>query len=249
MRILISPAKKMNIDTDSLPHQHLPLFLEQSQRILQALQQLDYTQAKALWNCSDAIARPHFERLSKINLHRQLTPAILAYEGIQYTYMAPGVFDVQELAYIQQHLRIMSGFYGLLRPFDGIVPYRLEMQAKLGVDGHSNLYHFWKDHLAAQLAQESEQIVCLASKEYSKAIAPFLPPQVRRTSCVFGEWQGGKIVEKGTLCKMARGEMVRYMAENKVTDTAQLQGFKRLGFAYASAHSTENEIVFIKGED
>ena len=165
MKIIISPAKKMNTDTDSLPVQGLPQFLPQSRILLDKLRQMDYSQLKSLWNCNDSIAQLNADRLERANLEKQLTPAILAYEGIQYQYMAPSVFTNEEFAYVQRHLRILSGFYGVLRPFDGVVPYRLEMQAKLAVESAKDLYSFWGATLAQNLCADSDTIINLAAKD------------------------------------------------------------------------------------
>ncbi|MBQ2879992.1 MAG: YaaA family protein, partial [Anaerotignum sp.] len=142
-------------------------------------------------------------------------------------------------------LRILSGFYGILRPFDGIVPYRLEMQAKLSVNGTKDLYAFWGDTLAAHLAVGTECIINLASKEYSLCISKHLPPSVRFITCVFGEWKDGKIIEKGTICKMARGEMVRFLAENQITEPEGIKAFSQLNYQYSAEHSTEDTYVFL----
>lgn len=176
MRLIISPAKKMKVDTDSFPCHRLPAFLPQTQEILARLQTMSGQELKSLWKCSDKIALLNQQRLACMDLHRMLTPAILAYEGIQYQYMAPGVFNQEELAYVEEHLRILSGFYGLLRPFDGVTPYRLEMQAKLAVSGAKDLYAYWGDTLAKALSRETRVIVNLASKEYSRCIAATLAP-------------------------------------------------------------------------
>ena len=148
MRIVISPAKKMNIDLDSFAPEGLPLFLPEAERLKEVLQKMTPRQLQTLWRCSDTLAAQNVERLASMDLYHRLTPAVLAYEGIQYQYMAPGVFSAEQLDYIREHLRILSGFYGLLRPFDGVTPYRLEMQAKLPVDGCSDLYGFWGAKLA-----------------------------------------------------------------------------------------------------
>ncbi len=136
MRIIISPAKKMHEDADSLEPLGPPRFLPEAERLLSVLRPMPLRELKALWQCSDAIAALNAERLRRMDLRGRQTPAVLSYEGIQYQYMAPGVFETGQFAYLQEHLRILSGFYGLLRPFDGVVPYRLEMQARLPVDGH-----------------------------------------------------------------------------------------------------------------
>lgn len=246
MRIIISPAKKMRVDTDSLPWQELPLFLEQTKHLMYILKGMSPEDLKKLWKCNDQILQLNLERLQNMDLEKQLTPAVLAYEGIQYQYMAPGVFTDEEFRYIQEHLRILSGFYGLLKPFDGVTPYRLEMQAKLKAGKSRDLYQYWGSAIAESLFAETDCIVNLASKEYSQCVFKYLPPGVRFITCVFGEEKDGKIIEKGTMCKMARGEMVRYMAENQITNVEELKAFSRMDYRYSSALSDENFFVFVR---
>lgn len=246
MRIIISPAKKMKVDTDSLNYQQFPPFIEDTQILLKHLRKLSYKEAKTLWKCNDKIAMLNYERIHHMDLHRNLTPAILAFEGIQYQYMAPVVFQTEEFQYLQTHLRILSGFYGLLHPFDGVVPYRLEMQAKLNGDGFKNLYEFWNSRLAEQLFSESRCIVNLASKEYSKCISKYLDEKTRFVTCVFGEMIENKVVEKGTLVKMARGEMVRFMAEKKIENVEEIKAFNRLDYLFSDQLSDENTYIFLK---
>ena len=246
MRIIIAPAKKMIVDTDSFAVDSPPQFLEQAERLKSALQTMPPKELQSLWKCNDAIAKLNVERLEHMDLCRNLTPAIIAYEGIQYRYMAPGVMEASHLDYLREHLRILSGFYGLLRPFDGVIPYRLEMQAKLAVDGCRDLYRFWGDRLARQLAAETDFVLNLASKEYSKAVEPHLPENIRFVTCTFGEWKGGKVIEKGTQCKMARGQMVRWMAEHKIKDPENLRAFDQLGYCFREELSEKNHFVFLE---
>lgn len=245
MRIIISPAKKMNVDTDTLPWRDLPQFLGWAETLYDRLRGMDETRLKALWKCSDAIVRQNVERLRQTDLRTRLTPAILSYEGIQYRYMAPGVFTAEQLAYVQGHLRILSGLYGVLRPFDGVTPYRLEMQAKLQTADADDLYGFWGGSIADNLYAETDCIVNLASKEYSVCISRYKKPGTRFITCVFGEEKGGKINEKGTLCKMARGEMVRHLAECSAEGPDALRSFSALGYAYAPEHSGAETYVFL----
>ena len=228
MRIIISPAKKMKVDTDSFPYRDLPAFLSNTEEICGLLRSMSYDELKKLWKCNDQIAQLNVQRLRDMDLLGRLTPAVLAYEGIQYQYMAPGVFTDQEYAYIQAHLRILSGFYGVLRPFDGVTPYRLEMQAKLRIGACKDLYAYWGDRLAKSLLAETDCILNLASKEYSVCVSKYLPDSARFITCVFGEEKDGKVMEKGTMCKMARGEMVRYMAQNQIENPEQLKSFSSL---------------------
>lgn len=245
MRIIISPAKKMNVD-DGLPWEELPFFIDRTEELFQKLKSMDYTELQKLWKCNDQIAKQNVERLQYMKLRGDLTPAILAYEGIQYQYMAPSVFTDEEFSYVQEHLRILSGFYGLLKPFDGVTPYRLEMQSKLRFGNTKDLYAFWGDSLAKKLLEETDCIINLASKEYSQCISRYLPSNVRFITCIFGEEADGKIVEKGTLCKMARGEMVRWMAEHQVKEPQMLQQFEGRNHRFSAKYSTEDTLVFLK---
>lgn len=246
MRLIISPAKKMNAAPDVLEFQGYPEFLEDTDILRRYISGLSYGDAKALWKCNDAIAEQNFERFRDMDLRRNLTAAIVAYEGIQYQYMAPTVMDRDALDYIQEHLRILSGFYGILKPLDGVVPYRLEMQAKANVDGHKNLYSFWGKRLAETLFSETDTIINLASKEYSKCVSSHLTPDITFITCVFGEYVNGKVVEKGTYAKMARGEMVRFLAEQKAETPEVMKQFDRLGYVYDADASDEKTYVFIK---
>lgn len=244
MKIIISPAKKMKVDTDSMPYFDLPVFLKKTEELLQTLKSMSYEELKRLWKCNDSIAALNVGRLAQMDLYRNLTPAVLSYEGIQYQYMAPGVFTDQGCSYIQEHLRILSGFYGILKPFDGVTPYRLEMQSKLNLGEKRDLYDFWGSDLAKSLTEETDCIINLASKEYSLAVSKYLPKTVRFVSCSFGEIINGKVIEKGTMCKMARGEMVRFMAENQVTSVEQMKDFCCMNYHYAEEFSKADRMVF-----
>ena len=246
MRIILSPAKKMVYDPDAPNPQSLPFFLEKTQRLLDRLKAMTPAELQALWACNDRIAAQNVERIARMDLRRALTPAVLSYDGIAYTRMAPQVFTREEEEYVAERLRILSGFYGLLRPTDGVTPYRLEMQAKLTVDGAKDLYGFWGDALAKRLESETDTIVNLASKEYAKAVLGHLCAGTRVLTCAFCETKGAKVIEKATLCKMARGEMVRFMAENRVERLEDIRSFDRYGFAYDRERSDEDTYVFIR---
>lgn len=247
MKIIISPAKKMNVDTDTLAHHDLPVFLDRTKELMNYMKSLSFEEAKKLWGCNDKIAAQNFERYTQMDLERLLTPAILSYEGIQYQYMSPMVFSETGLSYIQNNLRILSGFYGILKPFDGVTPYRLEMQAKASIGGFKDLYDYWGASLYQDLTSDGDKIILnLASKEYSKCIEKYRTPDIRYITCIFGENANGKIVQKGTFAKMARGEMVRFLAENEINTLEGVKEFCGLGYSFSAENSTENEYVFVK---
>ncbi len=246
MKIIISPAKKMNSEDDFLLHDQLPAFLEKTEILLAYLKSLSYAQLKKLLACNDSIAQVNFLRYQQMDLYARPTPALLAYEGIQYQYMAPSVFTEDEFRYIQAHLRILSGFYGILRPMDGVVPYRLEMQAKLKTNFCKNLYDFWGDCLFRFLKAEDDTLVNLSSGEYSKAVLPYIKNSMRVITPIFGEQIQGKIKEKGVYVKMARGEMVRYLAQEGATNPEIMKEFDRLGYRYHPEYSDDSTWVFLR---
>ncbi len=246
MRIIISPAKKMTVNNHIFGHRQMPVFVGAAKTLLDYLQGLDYEALKAIWKCSDKLAKENFIRVQNMALDKNLTPAIFAYEGLQYQSMGANIFTNQELDYVDQHLRILSGLYGVLRPFDGIVPYRLEMQAKFQDWDYDNLYEFWHNKIGDHLFAETNCIINLASAEYSKTIAKHLPLDTEFITCVFGELTQGRVIQKATLLKMARGEMIRFMAAHNITQPEEIKGFNRLGYSFNADLSNQDSYVFIR---
>ena len=248
MKIIISPAKKMNIDDDIFEYRSKPVFFEQAEEIMNYMKNLSYDECKTIWKCSDKLAQLNYDRVVNMDLNYRLTPALFSYEGIQYQYMGARVLSRDALEYLQDNLRILSGFYGILKPLDGVVPYRLEMQSKFINYKNKDLYEYWADKIANSLFEETNLIINLASKEYSKCVEKYLKnsPETKFITCVFGEIKGDKVIEKGTLAKMARGEMVRYLAQNKICDLEGLKRFDKLEYKYSQEKSNENTYVFIK---
>lgn len=244
MRIIVSPAKKMNINTDTIGPMGLPTFIDKSVEILAWLKNKSEDELKELWKCNNKILEQNIKRLEDMDLYHGLSPAILSYEGIAYQYMAPAVFEEGHFDYVQKHLRILSAFYGSLKPMDGVTPYRLEMQAKTSIGNTKNLYEFWGDLIYKDVRDESGIIINLASKEYSKCIEKYLSSEDTCITITFCELYDGKLVTKGTYAKMARGEMVRYMAENDIENPVEIKGFNRLGYIYRDDLSSETEYVF-----
>lgn len=247
MKIIISPAKKMRREVDGIDAVTTPIFSERSKELLHYLKTLSLPELKKLLACNDSLATLNYERFQHMDLDRQGEPALWMYEGIQYQYMAVSVFDDAQIAYAQEHLRILSGFYGVLKPLDGIVPYRLEMQAKLKMAHYNNLYDFWKDALYKELSKEETCIINLASEEYSRCITRYCKDPFQMINVIFGELQqDGSIKEKGVYAKMARGEMVRYLCEHQVDALAQIKAFDRLHYRFDEGRSDECTYVFVR---
>lgn len=257
MRFIISPAKKMNVADDMFAWRDLPRLLPQTEQILDKLRTLSYEELKAVWKCSDKLAVLNYERVRNMSLLRGLSPAVFSYEGIQYQHLAPQVMTADQLEYLQEHLRILSGFYGVLRPFDGVTPYRLEMQANLPVAGAKDLYDFWGSQLFDTLREEAPVIVNLASVEYAKAIEGHVKRaalsgdrDVSMVTCLFGTLKDGKLIQRSTEAKAARGSFVRWCAENQVESPGEFVKFDVMGYRYNGMLSTKycvsEKLVFVK---
>ena len=244
MKIILSPAKKMIVDIDNIAPVELPVFIDKTAEILSWMKSKSKEELKAIWKCNDKIAEQNFNRLENMDLYNRLTPAVLAYEGIAFQYMAPSVFEIQQFEYLQNHLRILSAFYGVLKPMDGVTPYRLEMQVKAEIEETANLYDYWGDRLYHSVIDDSRTIINLASKEYSKCIERYLSDKDNYIMITFCELSGDNLVTKGTYAKMARGEMVRFMAENNIENPVDIQKFDRLGYTFRGNLSSKTEYVF-----
>lgn len=244
MKIIISPAKKMNEELDSLEPIDIPVFIHKSEEILNNLRKKSYDELISIWKCNEKIGRLNYERILNMDLNSRLTPAILSYEGIAFKYMAPSVFEYSHFKYVESNLRILSGFYGVLKPMNGVTPYRLEMQANISINGHKNLYDFWGSHIYDEVIDDSRIIINLASKEYSKCVEKYLFNDDRFITCSFVEDAKGKLTTKGTYAKMARGEMVKYMAETNVKEPEDIKDFNRLGYEFRDDLSNDYEYIF-----
>lgn len=236
MDIIIAPAKQMKMVDDFPLELSYPAYLDQTEKLLKHLAGLTFDELKAVMAASDKITKQAYDNFQTMDLEKNLSPAILSYNGIQYKYMAPNVFTDEEYDYISRHLYILSGFYGILKPFDGIVNYRLEMQAKCPF----SLYEFWKDKPAQVLTDPI--ILNLASEEYAKCIRPYKPLVDVR----FLEEDNGKLKEKGVYAKMARGDMVNYLASIQADSLNQVKQYDRQGYSFDESLSTDSTITFVR---
>lgn len=246
MKIIISPAKKMKEDYFNYDYDNLPKYLDKTEEILGVLKSLDYQKLKEIWSCNDEIAKINYERLENMDLKHNLTAAVASYVGLVFQNIGVNVLEESDIEYLRENLKILSGFYGILNAFDGIKPYRLEMQAKLEVKSAKNLYDFWSDSLYKELFKENDVVVNLASSEYSKSIQKYLKKDDKFVTIDFLTCSNGKYVQKATLAKEARGQMVRFMAENSVKTLDEIKKFNVFGYKYSENLSNDKKMVFIK---
>lgn len=248
LRFIISPAKKMRaVDAPPWPARE-PRFLARTAELMRAVQALSRDEAQRLWACSDRLTDLNYGRFRDMDLARDTTAAVISYEGIQFTHLAAEVMSEGELDWLDERLRILSGFYGMLRPLDGVAPYRLEMQARLAVGGASDLYEFWGDTLYESLASEGcDTIVNVASVEYARAVTPWARPDGPQVlTCLFGVLRDGRLRQPATEAKAARGTFVRWCAEHRVEDVADLRGFHERGYALDAERSSDDTLVFVR---
>ncbi len=243
MRIIISPAKKMRVDSDVFRAEGTPIFIERARELQGLLRSLGRDELRRVWACSEKLFSKA-EGLLSYELEDASTPALIAYDGIQYQYMAPKAFSYDELGYVEEHLRIISGFYGILRPLDRVIPYRLEMQASF--PGRGGLYAYWKDDIYSALTNKDRLIVNLASQEYARAIRPYLDRSDRFIDVYFAEIVDGRPVEKGVYAKIARGEMVRFLASRKAEGAEVMKEFTFSGYHFDSHLSSNDRYVFLR---
>lgn len=252
MKIIISPAKKMHRDGETFSVVSKPVFIDEADKIKNRLSGMSRDELKKLWKCSDELTDKNIERLKNMDVYSGLSAAITSYEGIQYQYMSPKTLENEGLLYLDKHLRIISGLYGIVRPFDGVREYRLEMQALLKIGDKRNLYDFWGSRICDYIIEEdlksneTQAVINLASEEYSKVVLPYIKERTKCISISFLKSTDKGFKKQATLQKMARGEMVRYMAEQNITDPEALKDFNRLGFEFCQEMSDESNLTFIK---
>lgn len=247
MIIIISPTKQMKINTLQEANA-VPVFVKESSKLAEALKTLTMEELQKLMKVNGKIAAENRERYQNIAFDLNGSCAIHTYHGLQFQYMQ--LESKEQLCYVQQHVRIVSGMYGLVKPMDSIYPYRLEMQAALAVDGAKDIYEFWGDKLAEELIKELDSheepyLVNLASKEYEKAILPYTDEK-QVIHILFKLRKNGKLKTESTQVKMARGRMIHYLSAQQIDSLEGIKQFCEDDYHYEQALSDAQHYVFVK---
>jgi len=253
MLFLLSPAKALDYDTPvppDLPHT-APLFAKQSAELIAVLREKSPQQIAELMKLSDPLASLNAARYAAWRPRFTATnsrQAALAFNGDVYGGLDVRTLKAAELDWLQQHLCILSGLYGVLRPLDWMQPYRLEMGTRLATGRGDNLYQFWgariSEYLNERLAADASPVVVnLASQEYFKAVDR-KALKARVIDCVFEDYKGGQYKVISFLAKRARGLMARYAARHRIATPRRLEGFDLEGYAFAPAASRPERLVF-----
>lgn len=250
MLVFLSPAKTMRINKIESIQCETPLLKPHNQKILKVLQELSVSDIQSIMKVNEKIATKTHENYNDIQFDATGSPALYTYDGMQYKAMATELFTNDDMIYANEHIRILSGLYGILKPNTSIYPYRLEMQLKLSIDKAKNLYEFWEEPIREYLqnAESRHQVyVNLASSEYSKVIANFMNrEEIDFVTCTFKVKKGDKLKVESTASKKVRGLMVQYIVKNRIEQKERLRMFDLDGFAYCKELSTEKEYIFIK---
>ncbi|KXZ68613.1 peroxide stress protein YaaA [Acinetobacter venetianus] len=256
MLALISPAKTLDYET-ALPTDTYtqPRLLEQSQQLIDVCRKLSATEIAALMSVSEKIANLNVDRFRDWNADFDFSnarQALFAFKGDVYTGLDAYHLKDQDIDFAQQHLRMLSGLYGLLRPLDLMMPYRLEMGTKLKNSRGHNLYEFWGNMITDQINQDLAEIdakvlVNLASDEYYKSVNE-KKIQAEIIKPVFLDQKNGKYKVISFYAKKARGLMARYLIENKLSQVEQLKAFDSEGYYFDAESSSNKELVFKRDE-
>lgn len=254
MLILISPAK--TLDENIAPHEGLkqfaptqPQFMSEAEELVANLQQKSVAELAALMKISQPLAELNHVRFQNFSAPfdtSNATPAIFSFKGDVYLPLRLPEYGALEFEFLSQHLRILSGLYGLLRPLDLLYPYRLEMGTKLQMGAHRNLYQFWGDIITNAINEiEADVVINLASEEYFKAVraerlnAPLV-------NVIFKERKRDDYKIVGVHAKAARGEMLNFMVQNAITQVEGLKDFNIKGYQFTPHLSTTNNYVFVR---
>ena len=250
MLIVLSPAKSLDFDTPVKTRlSTTPRFLDRSAQLIESLRTLSPAQLSGLMDLSDALASLNVGRYASwTGQDEHARQAVLAFDGDVYAGLEARSLKPKQLAYAQDRVRILSGLYGLLRPFDLIEPHRLEMGTRLANEHGKDLYAFWGEAITQRLRADLEEqgagaLVNLASEEYFKSVKPKLLP-VPVITPVFEEWKNGKYKIISFFAKRARGMMARYAAVKGITDPQKLKRFDMDGYAFAKDASNDKHWVF-----
>lgn len=257
MKLVISPAKTLDFESAPVTQTYSdPSFLENSQLLIDELKELSQADVATLMKLSDKLAALNVARFG--SWETPFTPenakqAILAFKGDVYTGLDAESFSEEDFSFAQNHLRILSGLYGLLKPLDLIQPYRLEMGTKFANSRGKNLYEFWDmqltDALNNEFSEEKEPVLInLASNEYFKAVKT-KNLQAEVITPVFKDWKNGQYKMISFYAKKARGLMAAYIIQNQLSDPEQLKNFDTEGYYFSEEQSKGNEWVFLRDHD
>ncbi|WP_238883271.1 peroxide stress protein YaaA [Clostridium sp. YIM B02551] len=255
MIYVISPAKTMDLKKQSkIESNKLPMFIKEAERIMDELKKYDPESISSLMKISNKLAELNFFRNQAFDSTLTNTKeAIFAFDGDVYKGLSVEEFSKEDILYAQEHLRILSGLYGIIKPLDRIKEYRLEMGTKLKISNYKNLYDFWAEKITLGIIDELEQqkeniLINLASEEYSKVInLNKISHSFNVITPIFKDYKSGKYKIISFYTKKARGLMAKYLIENKIDSIEELKKFNLEGYKFSQKESNNSQLIFLRG--
>jgi len=254
MLIVVSPAKSLDYESP-LPTEKRSkaVFLEEASELVGDLKELSPEDLSRLMGISEQLGELNFERFQEWSLpfrKSNARQALFAFKGDVYLGLDAYKFSEDDIGFAQDHLRILSGLYGVLRPLDLMQPYRLEMGTKFANEHGANLYKFWGDKISGRLNKQlgrlrTRTLVNLASNEYFKSV-DLKALKANVVTPVFKDWKNGKYKIISFFAKKARGRMSAYVIQNRLSTPEELKGFDWDGYQYVPGEGAENELVFTR---
>ncbi|MEW9077726.1 peroxide stress protein YaaA [Terrisporobacter glycolicus] len=246
---IISPAKNMrNIKINNIIPKTIGTnryFTTETKEIVQVLKSLSPYDIQSLMKINEKIAFQSYAYFQDFNFKEEGVCGLLAYDGLVFKNIKAEDFSIEDFEFANNHIKILDAFYGIVNPLDEILPYRLEMQYPIKIQDR-NLYKFWDNKLYNKLYSEDNVIVNLASEEYAKTVRRFLNENDIFIDIDFKVHKDGKLKTLATLAKIARGQMVKYIVENKINNPEDLKNFKFNNYKFSHNLSTSRKFVFIK---
>lgn len=253
MIVLLSPAKSLKEEPISRDHYTSPRYKKESFELIKVLRQYQENDLMKLMSISSNLAQENIKRYKsfrKDHTEQNSLIAVDTFDGDVYQGLQASEWTKEQTEYAQEHLRILSGLYGILRPLDLMHPYRLEMGTRLKTDNGNNLYQFWDYKITKELNKDlkslaSKTVINLASNEYFKAVKKDkLKADIITIN--FKEWRDGTLKFISFNAKKARGMMANYIIQNKLSDSNDIKGFNTDNYSFSQEHSTENEWLFVR---
>ena len=246
MKIIISPAKKLDASVKVQNSKMNTSFLGESTKLIQTLKGKSISELKYLMGLSDNLAQLNWQRFQDWDIENRNTyKALELFNGAVYEGIDAKTFNKSDNDFAQNNLRILSGLYGILKPNDLILPYRLEMGTQLKTINGNNLYRFWQDKLHQNIGEEleNEVLINLASNEYSKVLK-LNKIKSEVITPVFKDYKNGKLKVISFFAKKARGEMVNFIIKNRITSPVELKSFKNNGYAFSE--ESNGQLLFAR---
>lgn len=246
---IISPAKNMrnlqlkNIEPKTTGYNRY--FSKETEIISNTLKLLSPWDLQSIMKINEKLAFQSYAYFQDFNFKDKGVCALAAYDGLVFKNIKAEEFTLEDFNFANDHIRILDAFYGIATPLDGVLPYRLEMQYPIKINNQS-IYDFWGDKLYKKLYEEDKVIINLASEEYAKAVRRYLSKDDIFIDIDFKVHRDQKLKTMATWAKMARGQMIKYIVENKINDPVDLKNFIYNGYKFDERLSSQKKYVFVK---